>query len=491
MSPSHGASSTVKEQSIASMLRQLAAPPGWLVAALQPEKVLAALGREVPEIASGSLRLVGCEPLRLFLKDTSGRWRGTYELIVEGPDGRRQAVSIRATLIAPGLPVPEEMEEASSHPFASEDWRCYLPELRLFCETEPPEQALPILPRLTDPGAARELLERTMREGLPSYRDIRIQACQPEVLNYKPGSRCTIRYALEYAQRDAGRGWPANVIVKTYRANKGRQAYEGMVALWNTSLSTGSSARIAEPLGYDAELRILVQGALDEEQTLEQLLGSSLRAGTPEAHDELMRFVRVTADGLADLHRSGARAERTVSWDERIVEIPELMERLQVVAPDLSSAIAPLLAELQAIAGAQPPDRPVPSHGSFDGDQVVISRDSIGFIDFDSFCMAEPALDVGHFRASVMDSGMKLIDDRTLHDPQACQAYLRRLDEICDDFLVRYESRASISRRRLALWEALDYFRDAIHNWTKPKPTAPEGVVRILEYHLRGMGLLA
>ena len=54
----------------------------------------------------------------------------------------------------------------------------------------------------------------------------------------------------------------------------------------------------------------------------------------------------------------------------------------------------------------------------------------------------------------------------------------------------RRPATAPISRQRLALWEALDYLRDAMHLWKKPKLTGAEGVMRILEYHLQSMGLL-
>jgi hypothetical protein len=91
---------------------------------------------------------------------------------------------------------------------------------------------------------------------------------------------------------------------------------------------------------------------------------------------------------------------------------------------------------------------------------------------------------VAHFRAAVMDSGMKLVDERTVQDDAACAAYLRRLDALGELFLAEYTARASVSRRRLALWEGLDYLRDALHLWTKPKPEGAAGVLRILEYHL-------
>ena len=151
---------------------------------------------------------------------------------------------------------------------------CVCTELRLYCELDPPEQDLHDLPRLSDPEQARALLEGSIRTGSTDYREIRIQACRPQVLNYKPGSRCTIRYDLEYAQTDVGRGWPDSVIAKTYDDDTGEQAYEGMAALWRSPLATGEVVRIAEPYAYVPGLNLLIQAPLQEEQTLEQLLRS-------------------------------------------------------------------------------------------------------------------------------------------------------------------------------------------------------------------------
>jgi len=487
-----GSSSVEQEQTRVEGLQRLATRPDWLTAALQPDLVLRALARHVPEVASGALRLIDCVTPRLFLKDPSGRWRGTYHLTVEGlPGTPRQAIPLRVTLSAPGLPPPRGMEQPSSRPFAAEGWRCYLPELHLDCELAPPEQALEVLPQLTDPEEARVLLERSIRASALAYSDIRIRACRPEVLNYKPGSRCTIRYYLEYAAADVGRGWPTTVIAKTYDDRTGEQAYQGMAALWHSPLAGSDVVGIAEPLAYVPGLKLLVQTALDEEQTLHELLLSVLQAGTPEAFARLHHFVQAAATGLVELHQSGARAEETITWDERITEIPDLLERLGVVAPHLTRIVTPLVAELQAIAVAHPTETLAPSHGSFDAEQVLLAGAKVNFIDFDSFCMAEPALDVAHFRAALMDSGMQMIDAPTLNHPEHCQAYLQRLDALAAIFLAQYEALAPISRERLALWEALDYLRDALHLWKKPRLLGAEGVIRILEYHLRSMGLLA
>lgn len=489
MSPSAGFAAALEQQTIADGFAQLSQRPEWLEAALDPEQLRAALNRHVPEFASGALRLLGCAFDRLMLKNTRGHWHGRYYLTIEGLDAAQQEIGLRVTLTPPGISPPDAAAPAAPQPFGAENWRCELPELRLICEIEPPEQALETLPRLTDPQEARVLLERSIAEGSAARRDFRIRNCRPEVLNYKPGSRCTLLYHLEYDQAGAGRGWPATVVAKTYSEHKGERAYQGMSALWKTPLSASRTVHISEPLAYVPELKLLVQAPLAEEQTLEQLLRATLLDGDASAYTRLERFIRAAATGLAEIHLSGAQAEEIRTWDERVSDVPEQLERIAVVAPELAQAIEPLYEHLQALAAALPLDPLVPSHGSFDADQVLIAGEEISFIDFDGFCMAEPAVDVSHFRAALMDSGMKLIDEPTLRDPAACEAYLKRLDQLSAVFLTQYETLATVSHERLALWDALDYLRDALQVWTKPRHVSAEAVVRILEHHLRGMGL--
>ncbi|MFL5803281.1 MAG: hypothetical protein ACJ8CR_16270, partial [Roseiflexaceae bacterium] len=72
------------------------------------------------------------------------------------------------------------------------------------------------------------------------------------------------------------------------------------------------------------------------------------------------------------------------------------------------------------------------------------------------------------------------------------EARLARLDQmvaIGEVFLSEYESLAPITRQRVALWEAMEFLRDALHTWTKAKPTGADNDMLILEHHLRGMGL--
>lgn len=486
-------------------LLQLATLPDWLQAALEPDQVIAALASCVPAFVAGELKLRGCKVKRLILKDTSGRWAGSYQLTVEQPQsGQRQTVALRGTLTAPGRARPAGDDGAASAAFGAPDWRCYLPQLGLDMQTEPPETALAAMPQLTDPEQARALLEESIRAGSPAYRDLRLRACTPHVISYKPGSRCTIRYHLEYPDELADRGWPMTVIAKTYRGKKGQNAYDGMLALWRSSLSQGDIVTIAEPLAYVPELKLLVQGPIHGAESLEDLLKSALRAGAPEALEEARRAIRMTAAGLAVLHQSGARHGETITWEDRLPDIHEIVERLVVPMPELANAATPLIARLEALAARCPADPLVPTHGTFDPEQVLIDGEPIGFIDpeqvqidierigfidFDDFCLAEPAMDVGLFLAAIIDLALKAGDEDLLTSREARLARLDQARQIGEVFLSEYEALAPISRQRVALWEATDFLIDALHAWTKVKLAGPDNDMLILEHHLRSMDL--
>jgi len=480
----------LKNANLQTMITQglhgLGKRPDWLTAGLQPDRVLASLTNQVPEAARGEIRFTRCEIPRLFLKKLDATWFGTYTLDVER-GGKADSLPVHATLTAPGLP-PLDVQALPEIGFGETGWSVLLPDLRMTMELEPPEVALEGLEQLLDPETACPLIASSIRKGRGAYVGFQIERCTPRVLNYKPGSRCTIRYRFDFPPDVDSSKWPQAVIAKTYRGRKGEQAFHGMEALWRSSLASGDVVRISEPLAYVPEHRLMVQTQLPGDRTLEDLIRSALETDNPDGDAQLIPYIRKTAVGLAHLHRSGVQPEETVQWEERFTDVPELLERIAVFAPDRAAQFDPLVDFLRT-AAMVPADPLVPSHGTFDGDQVIIDQDRIGFIDFDSICMAEPALDAGHFRAAVMDSGMKLIDDATLQDPDRLTAYLDRLNHLGNIFLEPYAALAKVSPQRLAVWEALDYFRDALHFWTKPKPDSRPVAVRILEYHLRKMGL--
>jgi hypothetical protein len=467
-------------------MAQLMSLPDWLLAPLQAENFINAIRLHVSEFASGEWLILYGGIKRLILKDDSGYWEGTYNLAVKSSStGLEQTVLLHGKLTAPWLGEPAFTE--SDAPFGSPEWHGFLPEFNLALETESPEKELPGLAQLTDADQSRVLIERVLREVGRLAADRTITACTPSILSYKPGSRCTIRYELEVAaSADPSPHSPQLVIGKVYRkASKAQNAYEGMLTLWHSPLADGSAVTLAEPIACLPDQKLMLQSTIPGESSLEDLLKSVIDRPDPVEEEKLYRYMKKTAAGLAAFHRSGASYGEHVSLGERFVDLHKLIHRLTVLFPELGKAILPLLERLETLAALYPEESAVPTHGTFNPEQVLIDGERIGFIDFDDYCMAEPALDVGLFRAAIKDTGMNAPFSSFTPSRAERLGRLSLLDEIGDVFLSEYETHAAISRHRVALWEAADYLRNCLHYWIKVKPAEPDTALLVLEQHLQ------
>jgi hypothetical protein len=462
-------------------------PPGWLVAVANTDRVRGALETTVREFASGALLLRECRVKRLRLKRGQSDWTGQYELIVEQPEAESgEGVStqmLEARLIPPRFPEPSVTDPET--PLGTEGWHIYLPELRLELWARPHDVALPALEILTDPQRACPLLEKCIQEASPNYRDARVLSVAVRSMRYKPGSRATVVYQVEYPPGDRDKGWPGVVVAKAYSGEKGQNAYEGMLALWRSELAGGNAITIAEPLAYIPHLKVLVQGPIPEEQTLEELVKSALHSGSPELSEQLSAYMRKTAAGLAALHSSGVYHGETVTWEDELADVRDVIERLAVPLPELTGAADPLIERLVALVEMYSADPVRPSHRAFRPAQVLLHSGRVGFIDFDGFCRAEPALDLSRFLRKTKALGVDALargEEVTIDETRL--QHLSRVEEVCETFLAEYERHAAVSRQRVALWEALDLLTLVLYCWTKIEPERLDANILLLKEHL-------
>jgi len=447
--------------------------PDWLIAARDPDRICDRLAHIVPELDQGQLILQKCDVGHIRYKDD--HWTGLYLVTISLPEENTpQTVTLEGAIYAPGVVPPGEPQVEGS--FGMQGWHAIIPDLNLKLKTQESEMVLTSMTYLTDPEESRQFLMRNIQAGSPQYHDIEIQASNPKVVRYKPGSRCTVLYHLEYPQTMLpDRQWPEVVIAKTYRNEKGKIAFDGMVALWNSPLASSGTVQIAEPLAYNEQERVMIQGPIREEITLKKFMTAAFRAGTPETIEELNRVLRKTAAGLAELHGSNVTLGKIWNWEDELSEVEERIERLSTSHHGLREAAQPLLDRIKQLAEACPPDLTVPSHGSFRPAQVLLYRDQIGFIDFDTFCQSEPANDLALFLSAVMSLGMtnsdfdETRDSGSTMDEETRKSRFEMAMSLSEQFLDEYEKHRPLSRERVALWESLDILMLVLHGWIKVK----------------------
>src|ERR1043165_8850925 len=282
-------------------LQTLAELPDWMIAARDPERICAAFSQAFPEFQSGQLILHECDTSNIRYKGEN--WTGFYELTVSKPaESGTSEINLQGVLYPPEVFADREL--LVENPLGSKDFHAIIPALHLELWTKQPEAVLSSLELLTDPEESRQYLMSRIRAGSPTYQNLQIQASHPHIARYKPGSRCTIVYHLDYEPGSDDR-WPELVVAKTYRKEKGQNAYDSMRALWDSPLSSSSAVKIAEPLAYDADMKVMIQGPIRQERTLKELTVRAVTTGTDEAFDELTDAMRQTARGLAEIHKSG------------------------------------------------------------------------------------------------------------------------------------------------------------------------------------------
>jgi len=308
------------------------------------------------------------------------------------------------------------------------------------------------------------------------------------VVRYKPGSRCTVVVGVTYTEPSTPRP-PAKVVLKTHQGDKGQTAWDAMTALWEKPTWRGVMD-LAEPLAFLPEERILVQGPVPEEITLKELARQAFADGSPEPMGALRASLSDTGRALATLHRSGAEYGRTATFEDELAEVRDVIDRLALTVPQLQGAAAPLLQRLEELAVQHPADPIVPAHHDFRPAQVLLHPDGLGFIDFDGASMAEPALDLGRFRAKLRDIGISslLYTGQPLAGEPLAQN-LALLDDLCEHFLASYLEHAAVSRQRVLMWETCDLVTGMLHAWTKVRLVRLEPRLAILLHQLRSSGL--
>ncbi|WP_020579398.1 phosphotransferase [Actinopolymorpha alba] len=472
---------------VVSSLEEFASLPDWLAAGMLPDRVESALRREVPELADGRLTLLSCTPQRLRAK--GNEWLARYRLEVAEPGGAPREVVLVGNLRPPstGGPEPDHAQRRgplSSPEFGEPGWSCWLPDLRLELRVQVADEALPSLPSLVEPAAAGRLLQRVLREA--GYGDAVVEDCTPDVVRYKPGSRCTVVTSVRYADSRASRGLPDPVVVKTHQGDKGSTAWEAMRALWETPLAQGTAVRLAEPLAYLPDERILVQGPIPGDKTLKELAREAISDGGTREVGRLRDALAQTAGALAALHSCGAVYGRTATFEEEVDEVEEVVGRLAQSVPALRPAAGPLLARMRECAKELPADPVVCAHHDFRPAQVLLDGGAVGFIDFDGSCMAEPALDLGRFRAKLRDIGISVL--AATGQPLTGEPLARNLgllDDLCEGFLAAYQEQAKVSRERVLLWETCDLVTAMLHAWTKVRLARIGPRLTVLIHQLR------
>lgn len=299
-------------------------------------------------------------------------------------------------------------------------------EIGLSVQKFPADAHLPALAASCDTHVNSELwteLEKAARVELqdPQWKLVAAQAIP---VRYKPANRCVIRYHLQLEHLSTAAQRALTIFGKVYADPAQARSVQALQQqLYQEQQQAEELPLLPRPLGTIDHLGLTINEAVqpDPQQDGDERWGT-LRTGGRALQPQLEQGrggtiskivipeeeLRLTARALARLHtsnvqpneatpRTGAKEAKRAKERARLISgrNAEQAEEVQRLAQQLAS-------KLEALK----PDTYRPAHGGFKSSQLLFHSQRVFVVDFDGFCLADPALDVGYFLAYLRPSGL-------------------------------------------------------------------------------------
>ena len=240
-------------------------------------------------------------------------------------------------------------------------------------------------------------------------------------VRYKPANRCVIRYSLTMGHDAGEASIHKNVTLfgKVYADPEQARSVQALQQrLYDEQAGkTEGVPFLPRPLGMIDALGLTFNEAVQPAHAEERLV-TGTRALRPRMErgrgGEITELIvpveelQLTAAVLARLHTSAVRpdagAPRTGAKEAK-----RARERAALIAGrnrGQAEEVQRLAGELATRLETLQPDAYRPAHGGFKASQLLFHSHRVFVVDFDGFCLADPALDAGYFLAYLRPSGL-------------------------------------------------------------------------------------
>ncbi len=251
----------------------------------------------------------------------------------------------------------------------------------------PLDTAYPQLVRLCRPDHVRDLLAAVYREA--GSAELVAPAYQITAVRYRPRQRHVLRYD------PLGASGAGPVFAKVYRAGSAARAMRIATAIADRVEGEPVTVAAARPLGGSAADDVVLFARLAGVPLTRRLWTDPAATG---------RHLRTAGALLRRLQADPGtlRADLTTrDFDSEARAVARAAEHLGPLDPVLGDKFARLLDGARALNESVSTEAPCFAHGDYKSDHVWVARDRLTLLDFDTCCIAEPALDVGKFLADL------------------------------------------------------------------------------------------
>jgi hypothetical protein len=253
---------------------------------------------------------------------------------------------------------------------------------------------LPTVAHALNPDEARSEFKRRLPR-LSGEGKLRLTAIR--VTRHKAGKRCVIEYDVLVDRPDAPKE-TVTVIGKIRARRSGNEGFRLLEKIWNAGFDAQSAdgVSVPEPIGVISEFNMWCQRKVAGE-TATKLLTGPVGA----------MLASKIAEAAHKLHRANLATERRHTMADELKILRECLAKVSAVRADLAVRVSRLIVACER-AGASVP-RPVACgiHRDFYPAQVIVTGARLWLIDFDLFCLGDPALDAGNFLGHVIEQALR------------------------------------------------------------------------------------
>ena len=251
------------------------------------------------------------------------------------------------------------------------------------------DPALPTVAAALDPARAAAAIGPRLPE---CHRALELAAIR--VVRHKPGRRCVIEY--DFRLRD---GAPLLTLIgKVRRRRVGNSAYRLQAALRDAGFDDAARDGISvpEPVARVPELCLWLQRKVEGEEAT-GLLAS--RRGPVLA--------ATVAEAAHKVHRCGVPAPRAHGMADELRILARGLDDLAAERPKLAGRLETAMEQARRVAARIDTPAPCGIHRDFYADQVIVGAERLWLLDFDLYCLGDPALDVGNFIGHVTEQALR------------------------------------------------------------------------------------
>jgi hypothetical protein len=257
------------------------------------------------------------------------------------------------------------------------------------------DQSMPQIAIALDRRRCGPLFKRGLRKLIADDQILRIHRIK--VLRHKPGKRCVIRY--DVFTEPPGDATQSFAILGKIRAKRApNTAFNQQQAFWDAGFDSDAADGISvpEPVGIIDELQMWFQRKCPG-KTATSLI-------TPDSTNDLPERIAAAA---AKIHRANVPTEKAHGMADELRILKDCFAVVAQVRPNLSDRLGKLFVKMERAAASLGARPTVGIHRDFYSDQVLYDG-SVCVLDFDLYCMGDPALDIGNFIGHLTEQAMRI-----------------------------------------------------------------------------------